>query len=477
MEKQIFRTTPILSGESGSVAFMAAISMFVLLGFAAFAIDFGYSYVVTNKLQNAADAAALAGASVMFTANQRCLSSGHPFGCCDGDKSGTCDSDRIDFDDVKLTAEALVDLNPSGGSPDMTTVTVEVGHYEFAETWDSPGTFYAAAPNGGMIEQMDSWAFVDFAILNVNPLYINAVKVSIERDDINRFFSKIWTPKDDIKKTVQATAYIGFAGTLLPGTVDEPVAICLDSITLGPKIDKVCNVGTMLNNNTQTSRWTDFTQDTPASTGCGTANTNSTRDLICDGNPNPIKFDMGISTTNGTVGTEMSKLYECWLKGKYDADGDGEAESSIDTDGDGKPDHPWQLLLPVIDCTTNPHDNCKLAVGAVVVDVVWINDKNDVGLDKQHPWIPDKMYNPRSHSDATVPATWTCTTPTTEAEAVACWESFQKDFNLQNNNLSGVAEWQDKSMYFLPECNVDIAAGGVGGKNFGVHAQYPVLVK
>src|SRR5688500_11339259 len=40
----------------------AAIVMFVLVGFVALAVDWGYSYYTTQKLQNAADSAALAGA-------------------------------------------------------------------------------------------------------------------------------------------------------------------------------------------------------------------------------------------------------------------------------------------------------------------------------------------------------------------------------------------------------------------------------
>lgn len=51
--------------ESGSVIIIVAVMMFVLLGIAAFAVDFGYQYVVKNQVQNSADAAALAGADVL----------------------------------------------------------------------------------------------------------------------------------------------------------------------------------------------------------------------------------------------------------------------------------------------------------------------------------------------------------------------------------------------------------------------------
>ena len=50
------------SRPRGVTLVWAAITMFVLVGFVALAVDFGYAYYTTQKLQNAADAAALAGA-------------------------------------------------------------------------------------------------------------------------------------------------------------------------------------------------------------------------------------------------------------------------------------------------------------------------------------------------------------------------------------------------------------------------------
>lgn len=49
--------------EEGSVAIIVALSLTVLLGFTAFAVDFGMMASVRQHLQNAADAAALAGAA------------------------------------------------------------------------------------------------------------------------------------------------------------------------------------------------------------------------------------------------------------------------------------------------------------------------------------------------------------------------------------------------------------------------------
>lgn len=131
MTKIISQMKKLITEERGAIAITVAIVMFVLLGFAAFAIDFGYVYVVKNELQNAADAAALAGASVLFEDDERCVSPGLPFACCTGDKTGECVAGNIDAYTVEETAKELAALNKSGGSiPD-----VQIGHYAFADTW------------------------------------------------------------------------------------------------------------------------------------------------------------------------------------------------------------------------------------------------------------------------------------------------------------------------------------------------------
>lgn len=63
--------------QRGAVAIMLGLSIFVLFGFMALAIDLGRTYVVRTELQNAADAAALAGAKQLNqTAAGVCCGSG-----------------------------------------------------------------------------------------------------------------------------------------------------------------------------------------------------------------------------------------------------------------------------------------------------------------------------------------------------------------------------------------------------------------
>jgi hypothetical protein len=53
-------------GQKGSVTLLVALTLPVLLGAAALAVDLAYLHVVRNELQNDADAAALAGARVLY---------------------------------------------------------------------------------------------------------------------------------------------------------------------------------------------------------------------------------------------------------------------------------------------------------------------------------------------------------------------------------------------------------------------------
>lgn len=62
MNSQNKKLLTVLSSQSGAVIVLVAVLTFVLLGIAAFAIDFGYRHVVRNELQNAADSSALAAA-------------------------------------------------------------------------------------------------------------------------------------------------------------------------------------------------------------------------------------------------------------------------------------------------------------------------------------------------------------------------------------------------------------------------------
>lgn len=102
---------PFRHGQRGAVAVMVAISMVVFIGFLGIVIDLGNLYIRKTELQNAADAAALAGAK------------------------------RLDGTDTGITnaandAKAMALLNASDF--DKTAVAIENANIEFADDPDGP---------------------------------------------------------------------------------------------------------------------------------------------------------------------------------------------------------------------------------------------------------------------------------------------------------------------------------------------------
>lgn len=439
-----------LTGQHGAVAILTAILFIVLLGFAAFAIDVAYTYMIKAELQNAADAAALAGASVMFTDNKNCIASGRPYECCSGSKSGSCDPFSIDGTSIISTASAVALLNSKNNSP-VPTPTVEIGHYTFPPTWggvaddSNPDNFTEnTICASGSCSQLSGWVTMDFATLNSNTGFINAVKATVTRTNVPRFFSRIWSSAP-LTVSVYAIAYVGFANSIEPGTADQPIAICKQSITDAGGNYTACNTGRMNNSGSNastfnTSAWTNFT------TPCETANPPTVKPFICgSGNPIPIFYGSGIGATGGTDTSILKDLRNCF--------------------GPKTRTTPLSATLPVIDCPGNNPSNCSTVVGVVHVDIVWISEKDADTEDK----FAAEDFPPSAMGD------WTCPS-SCAGSRLCCWNNFVSHFKLEN--VDGItATYAAKSIYFLPSCIPYEPTGGTGGHNYGVLAQFPVLVK
>jgi hypothetical protein len=121
------------------------------------------------------------------------------------------------------------------------------------------------------------------------------------------------------------------------------------------------------------------------------------------------------------------------------------------------------MTLPVIDCPDNNVGTCERVVGAVTVNVVWINDQTDPQRNNA-PW-----------EMAAVPpgyGSWSSSDPIGQNR----WDSFVTHFHLQN--VDGTpAPYDQKSIYFLPDCTPHEPRGVTGGDNFGILAEIPVLVQ
>ncbi|HKI51620.1 MAG TPA: pilus assembly protein TadG-related protein [Geothermobacteraceae bacterium] len=428
-------TLRICRNERGAVLVLVGVLMIVLVGFAALAIDLGHLYVVRNELQNAADSGALAGAQNLYS---------------DDPVSGLqilASTNQVAYD-AALTnnSENLpVEVNWSGGNAG----DVQRGHWSFSEHKFTPlDTLTPISLAGLSTAQLD---VMDGTTAARSPAFVNAVKVTTRREinPATSFFAGIFG-YDSFVRSAEAVGYIGFAGKLEPGEADQPIAICEESVLqTDPSGDPYysCNIGRMINSgsniqNNETGGWTDFNQESPCSGG---TNSRDVRDQICgSGNSTAVQYGNPVATNGGEINSAFHDLFDCWQNHLV--------QSEQET---GHP-QPWEMTLPVVSCPGNNVSTCETVVGAVTVSIVWIND------------TVDPMFN----NAPTEMGDWSSSDPS----GANRWQDFANAFNLQNVDGTS-APYNQKSIYFLPSCEVQAPVGHTGGENFGVLAKYPVLVK
>lgn len=418
------KTKLLTNNERGAVAVYVGLLLIFLLMLASLAIDVGHLYAVRNELHNGADAAALAAASMLFDDNGQLTRNA---AIAEGERVATANRTGTQFIGER---------------------TVETGHWSF--------TNQEFTPNAGTTQT--DWRERSFSELDLDTGFINAVRVRTDRSDTPSFLAGI-LGIDQFFVTASAVAYIGFAGTIYKGEVDQPIAICEESITVPcPDSDGSCyscNMGRMLNSGSNiethnTGGWTNFTQP------CDTANASDMSSLICSsGNNEKLQLEEGgVGTTGGVQDTTFRDLYDCW-----------EAATNNKTTN-------WDLTLPVIKCPGNNVSNCADFAGAVNIRVIWMIDQND------------PLYNdvPRQMTVPDFPP-WSCPP---ETDGFQCWISFVDHFGLQNvdappeqdDNYEDYEDmYQKKNIFFLTACEFLGLKGGSGGENFGVLAKIPKLVQ
>jgi len=404
----------VTKNRKGTVAVIVAISTVVFVGLAAFAIDLSHLFVVRNELQNAADAGALAGARFLYDVNGITV-------------NPTANIDAFNAAIANRSEKVPVDVHWSGGNEG----DIQRGHWCFATR-----TF---TPNASLLP-VNLWN-TSRDELDANPNFINAIRVRTRREDrpAASFLAGIFGIKNFVLST-EAIGYIGFAGTLEKFEVDQPIAICSQSI-LSSNDEYSCTVGRMINSGQlvaahETGGWTDYNQVNPC---LGGTNASDVRSLVCgNGNPDPIILGAPVSTNGGQISSAFSKFRDCWASktGKM---------------------MPWKLRLIVIDCPGNNVGPCEKVAGAVTVNIVWITGE---GEDPQYKEAPTRMDN------------WSNQDP----DGRVRWNSFASRFLLKNLD-NNPAPYGKKSIYFLPDCQTHIPTGRTGGENFGILAKIPVLVK
>jgi Flp pilus assembly protein TadG len=174
----ICRTRAFGRDESGAVAILTAILMVVLLGFLALAVDIGHLATVKNELQNAADAAALAGARALMPLTG----------------TGNLPWPMSPPECTQATTWAQDTINRSDAQ-NLTITTVQTG------VWD--------------------WATNTFTQNNACDATVNAVHVVVQRNSssnqpVSTWFARIFGI-DTVNSQAQATAAVGCLGTVPKG--------------------------------------------------------------------------------------------------------------------------------------------------------------------------------------------------------------------------------------------------------------------
>lgn len=434
--------------NKGAVAVIVGIMLFLLIAFAAFAIDVGHFMVVRNELRNAADAGALAGARWLYDQNGQTINT---------------NANRIAYDTARrnvsdrLSVDILWQEGQNNGSD------IERGHWSFITRTFTPNDSEVVIPLWG----------VPSSVLDQDTRLINAVRVTARRaaapggTPAVTFLARIFGFESFLAQAT-SVAYIGYAGSLNPGEVDQPIAICEEAIldySLNPPTYN-CSRGRMINSGAteghQTAGWTNFTNP------CQTANAGSIRPYVCGAAETPqIYYGSSIGTTGGEVDTVFRQLRDCWRN------------AGLDTNGDGDPDRQWPMMLPVISCPGNNTGNCSEVRGAVYVNVVWmtLQDKNQMNeVPRYWSEIPDGYTRPANfvdRVDGIDTGAWRCYATMSGAD---CWSEFRNMHRLHDVLNDTPATYEDKTIYFRPDCQEHELAGNTGGRNFGVLARIPKLV-
>ena len=443
-DKNKSREAGLLASQEGVMAILVAVGVLMLFGFAALAIDIGHLAIVQNELKNASDAGALAGARVLYVDDGKVINTG-------------ANQEGHDTAVANMSEKLPVEVNWTAGN----SGDVQRGHWSFATQTFTPN----ASTDTDVLDKL--WQKTTEE-LDLDTDFINAVQVAARREatPAASFFARIFGYQG-FTRGRSSVAYLGFAGSLGPGEVDQPIAVCEQRLLING--DYSCSIGRMLNNSSdpatsETAMWTNF------NVGCTDSADNNDvstiiepqRDVCGGGNAGPITFGSDLSTTNGVLQDSLSALRDvCWANAWVDHDdNDQTPDVSIDRDGDGVPDYTWPLTLVVIDCQS---PGCNDVVGAVTVNVVWISGE---GEDPQYKDVPVLMDN------------WSCVLPhpSTQEQRIACWDSFVAHFSLQNVDGTA-APYDNKSLYFKPDCEAQVPRGRTGGRNFGILARIPSLVQ
>ena len=139
--------------------------------------------------------------------------------------------------------------------------------------------------------------------------------------------------------SAEAIAYLGYAGTLGPEEVDQPMAICKESLLIDEKYS--CSVGRMMTLGELCGRSGDRRMDRfqPGSRRSGAESTLGDRlSSVQAENPDPIILSQPMAVSGGDIPAAFASAKRSLGKRH-------------------RKDDPWRLTLPVIECPGNNLDS------------------------------------------------------------------------------------------------------------------------
>ncbi|MBZ9569279.1 TadE/TadG family type IV pilus assembly protein [Modicisalibacter tunisiensis] len=192
--------------QRGVSTVLLAVALFMLLGFAALAVDISNLYVARNELHNAADAGALAGVRYLYVKDGTRVNDGtQPYDPSDP-------NDPYKSAEVRATEAAKANKSQSSS---VEVISAQRGHWSFTTRT------FTANPSPDPVDLFSKTT----SELDIDPNFINAVEVKTARSErpVESLFG--WALGfDNYKVGAKSVAYIGFAGSLRPHDADEPIA-------------------------------------------------------------------------------------------------------------------------------------------------------------------------------------------------------------------------------------------------------------
>jgi len=336
--------------ETGVALITVLVALVALLGFAALAIDGGMLWTARTQLQNASDAAALAGAQNLIDV----------------------DTPAVTLASAETAAVGQASQNRAVSAPAVSVLPADISY----GNWDL-GT-----------------RTLDTSVDLTDPEQVTAVDVVARLDDsstgrVPAQLARV-LGRDAFTVTARSTAYLGYAGGILPGKVDLPIAIdccklkgsdcqqdyCATVSTSPPnscsletpQLSGANTVSCLEFHNTaeQNACWTLFDGDHPS------VNTSSLVDLVGDGNEYEISTEVPIYLDNGDKVPVIGEISDRFLgDGGYVGAAEGTDRYANPPGQPSQPDS-WVVGLPVVECQTDDHcasgDPMKV-VGAVCFEM------------------------------------------------------------------------------------------------------------